>query len=279
MQAPTRDAGESPFGWRQDADPATGFKQFATVAELLPPSSVPGLFVLLPEATAYAELRAALTSLTALVEAVPTLPVALALTGAQGQLLWEALPESKVKAMMRSGLIAIPAPEPDALRTWLHSCGVNDEDRLQPLLDLAERHGMTPDLMAAALPLLDSTAQPAAAPGAPFRSHAEWLLFQYLEANPKTVGRFQVNVQLGIDFGTHKMEVDFLDAAAKLVIELDGHYHFTELDNYRRDRRKDRLLQQHGYLVLRFLADDVVSELETIFAAIDQSLWSRQTSS
>ncbi len=34
------------------------------------------------------------------------------------------------------------------------------------------------------------------------------------------------------------MEVDFLDAAAKIVIELDGHYYFQSLDNYRRDRRK-----------------------------------------
>ncbi len=39
------------------------------------------------------------------------------------------------------------------------------------------------------------------------------------------------------------MEVDFLCADARVVIELDGAQHLADADAYRRDRRKDALLQ------------------------------------
>jgi hypothetical protein len=38
--------------------------------------------------------------------------------------------------------------------------------------------------------------------------------------------------------------------------------------NYRRDRRKDLLLQEHGYLVLRFLAEDVGKRLDDVLDMI-----------
>jgi hypothetical protein len=58
------------------------------------------------------------------------------------------------------------------------------------------------------------------------------------------------------------MEVDFLCAEARLVIEFDGAQHLADAEAYRRDRRKDALLQQHGYFVLRFLAEDVGKQLD-----------------
>lgn len=60
------------------------------------------------------------------------------------------------------------------------------------------------------------------------------------------------------------MEVDFLCPEARVVIELDGLQHLTDARTYRRDRRKDALLQMHGYLVLRFLTDDIGKELGPI---------------
>lgn len=48
-------------------------------------------------------------------------------------------------------------------------------------------------------------------------------------------------------------------------------------DVYRRDRRKDQLLQENGYLILRFLAEDVGKELDLVLDAILQSL-SRRSS-
>jgi very-short-patch-repair endonuclease len=64
------------------------------------------------------------------------------------------------------------------------------------------------------------------------------------------------------------MEVDLLCTDAPLVIELDGSQHLDSQEAYRRDRRKDFLLQQHGYFVLRFLAEDVGKELNSVLDAI-----------
>ncbi|WP_430712091.1 DUF559 domain-containing protein [Nodosilinea sp. AN01ver1] len=257
------------------ADSSTVLASFAAVARLFLPSAVPGLLVLLPEDNRAA---VALTALAQLVEAVPQIPVALALTVAQVQYLLNELPESRAKAMLRGGLIDVPLPELGNLKQRLSDRNLDDE-QLQPLLHLVETHGTTPDVLDTALTLLDPAHQPKTEEAADvYRSQAEWFLFQYLEAKPTTTGRFQVNARLDINFGDRPMEVDFLDGAAKIVIELDGHYHFQCLDNYRRDRRKDRLLQQQGFLVLRFLSEDVVSDLEGILDAVDQALATRSSS-
>ena len=57
-------------------------------------------------------------------------------------------------------------------------------------------------------------------------------------------------------------------SAMKEGIELDGARHFADVDAYRRDRRKDALLQQNGYFVLRFLTEDAGSRLDQVLDAI-----------
>lgn len=42
----------------------------------------------------------------------------------------------------------------------------------------------------------------------------------------------------------------------RTAVELDGGQHLGDPEAYQRDRRKDQLLQAHGYFVLRFLPDD-----------------------
>jgi very-short-patch-repair endonuclease len=56
-------------------------------------------------------------------------------------------------------------------------------------------------------------------------------------------------------------------ADARVAIELDGGQHADPV-TYRRDRRKDQLLQENGYFVLRFLAEDVGKELDAVLDAI-----------
>lgn len=104
------------------------------------------------------------------------------------------------------------------------------------------------------------------------RSATEAFLFRRLQTLSETVGRFQLNAGLPIPFdGDGKMEVDFLCDDARLVVELDGAQHLN-VDAYRRDRRKDLLLQQHGYFVLRFLTDDVGLHLDEVLDSILRSL-------
>lgn len=101
------------------------------------------------------------------------------------------------------------------------------------------------------------------------RSASEAFLFQRLETLHETAGRFRMNAELPIAFdGWGKMEVDFLDEETRLVIELDGGQHFTDEDAYRRDRRKDALLQEHGYFVLRFLVQDTGVRLDHVLDTI-----------
>ncbi len=101
------------------------------------------------------------------------------------------------------------------------------------------------------------------------RSASEAFLFRRLETLAETVGRFHLNVKLPISFvGAGQMEVDFLCAEAGLVIELNGAQHLADAEAYRRDRRKDALLQQNGYFVLRFLAEDAGKQLDLILDTI-----------
>lgn len=68
------------------------------------------------------------------------------------------------------------------------------------------------------------------------------------------------------------MEVDFLCEKLRLVLELDGEQHLADPEAYRRDRRKDAALQEHGYMVLRFLCDDLAKRLDDVLDATLRSL-------
>jgi very-short-patch-repair endonuclease len=105
------------------------------------------------------------------------------------------------------------------------------------------------------------------------RSATEAFLYRRLETLPETAGRFRLNVELPIPFdGWGKMEVDLLCAPARVAVELDGGQHLGNTDAYRRDRRKDIQLQENGYLVLRFLAEDVGKRLDEVLEAILRAL-------
>ena len=86
-----------------------------------------------------------------------------------------------------------------------------------------------------------------------------------------------MNAELPIPFDNWgRMEVDLLYADARIAIELDGAQHLESVEAYRRDRRKDMLLQQNGYFVLRFLAEDVGTNLNMVLDTIQRTLFSRQ---
>ncbi len=109
------------------------------------------------------------------------------------------------------------------------------------------------------------------------RSASEAFLFRRLQTLAETTGRFHLNVELPIPFdGNGKMEVDLLCREVGVVIELDGAQHFADADAYRRDRRKDALLQQNGYFVLRFLAEDLGRQLDHVLDTIVTTLVHRE---
>jgi very-short-patch-repair endonuclease len=101
------------------------------------------------------------------------------------------------------------------------------------------------------------------------RSASEAFLYKRLQTLPETSERFRLNASLPIAFdGTGALEVDLLCDDARVAVELDGAQHLSDPAAYRRDRRKDQLLQENGYLVLRFLAEDVGKELDLVLDSI-----------
>jgi hypothetical protein len=101
-------------------------------------------------------------------------------------------------------------------------------------------------------------------------SATEAFLYRRLENLAETKGRFGVNVALPIVVdGAGSLEVDLLCADARVAVELDGAQHLADAVAY---RRKDRLLQENGYFVLRFLAEDVGKELDMVLDTISSAL-------
>ena len=206
-------------------------------------------------------------------------------------------PESRAKAYFREGLVVPLVAAPGGVdQEVAGEDGGRNDTALSPARAAARRAlaaaGMVrgdggkratavnaaADALDAALTLAtDPTADNATGVEPPpdrARSAAERFLFAVLEALPETTGLFALNAPLpggggdAVRFGSRPAEVDLLAAGPRVAVEVDGYHHFTDADRYRRDRRKDVLLQAHGFLVLRFLADDVVPRLEETLDAI-----------
>ena len=67
-------------------------------------------------------------------------------------------------------------------------------------------------------------------------------------------------------------EIDLLCREQRVAVEIDGYFHFLDATGYRRDRAKDWELQRRGYLILRFLAADVIPQLAVIRDRILEAL-------
>ncbi len=104
------------------------------------------------------------------------------------------------------------------------------------------------------------------------RSAAEAAMFEALEATPATAGRFELNGYLSVHFGGGAAEVDLLSRRDRIAIEIDGYHHFEDLEAYRRDRRKDLLLQLQDLIVIRLHAQDVMRDPRPGVTAVCQAL-------
>lgn len=220
--------------------------------------------------------RAAATALH-LAGAVPGLIVGLAAERDRVDAHLGAGPDTHVKARIREGLIELPAPAPAAAVEPRAVAGRPDPDELARDARWVrvgiEQERVSANVLAAfdeAVRLLGREAQEARPTEADdrARSAAERFLHQYLAQHPETAGRFALNRRLPFDFGPRPVEVDLVSEGLAIAIEIDGYHHFRDPDRFRRDRRKDVLLQRHGYFVVRCLARDVVGRLGEVMDLI-----------
>jgi very-short-patch-repair endonuclease len=108
------------------------------------------------------------------------------------------------------------------------------------------------------------------------RSAAERALFEALEAAPASRGCFSLNERIDVLFGHRALEIDLACRSLRLAVEVDGYFHFQDPEAYRRDRRKDVLLQQEGYFVFRVLAEDITDRLDETVASIHRVMEKRR---
>jgi len=104
------------------------------------------------------------------------------------------------------------------------------------------------------------------------RSAAEAALYEALQATPATADRFALNESLSVRFGPLACEVDLLSRGDGIAIEIDGYHHFSDPDRYRRDRRKDLVLQTQGLIVIRVLAEDALADPRQAIQHVCQAL-------
>lgn len=71
------------------------------------------------------------------------------------------------------------------------------------------------------------------------------------------------------------VRLDLLWRAERCVVELDGPEHLEPL-RYEADRRRDRLLQQNGFIVARFTNDQVARDMAAVVSQIEQLVTARR---
>lgn len=241
---------------------------FAGVSGLVPSDLPPALLVVPPGSDGLTSwFGRTIRELEAVAVAVPRLSVGVCVPTSAFEAAAAADPTSRATAFAREGMIPVSGVGVAELTDQLRAAGVGPP----PATTLARlvADGLDPEVAAAFVDAARAVRRAAPADAADdFRSVHERFLFEQLESLPETAGLFRPNRPLPFRHGPQAAEADLVAERLKVVVEVDGtHYHLNQ-PQYRRDRRKDWEYQRHGYLVLRFLAEDVVDDLEPILATI-----------
>ncbi len=259
-------SGSPPSSERWVADGASDpLAVLGGLSGLIPAGGLPAV-VLTPPASAGIQewFRAAGAAAVAVATRVPALPLGIAVPAEVWARYLAEGPDSRTKAVLREGAIELPVLDRTGVERVLRARGI--EPPVIPPAVLPVVAGGVPDAFAAALATAAAVAPRAASEEDDdrARSAAERFLYQFLELLPDTAGRFELNADAGFRFGPRAAEVDLLARDLRIAVEIDGYYHFRDEANYRRDRAKDWELQRRGFLVLRFLADDIIPRLEEV---------------
>jgi hypothetical protein len=228
------------------------------VVRLAPSATWPAVLFI---ATATSELSALASEAASWAQRVPSVPIAVAVPSTAWAEYLAAAPDSRAKALLREGELTVPVLDAATVEQSLTDAGSGASAAA-----VLAANGADAALVESAVALVRATAvtPQSEAEDNRARSTAEQFLFEFLESLPETAGRFELNATVAFRFGPRLAEVDLLCRQPPIALEIDGYFHFRDAASYRRDRAKDWELQRRGYLVLRFLAEDVIAQLEVI---------------
>ncbi len=65
--------------------------------------------------------------------------------------------------------------------------------------------------------------------------------------------------------------VDFVCLKCRLIIEVDGKYHFTE-EQIIKDRERTIYLESNGFTILRFTNEEIVANIDSVLETITEHL-------
>jgi len=64
---------------------------------------------------------------------------------------------------------------------------------------------------------------------------------------------------------------DFVCLKKKLIIELDGRYHYYG-DQQEKDRIREQILNEYGYKIIRFTNDELIADFDKVISKILEEL-------
>lgn len=106
-------------------------------------------------------------------------------------------------------------------------------------------------------------------------SAAEALLYRLLSTREWAAGRVHNRV-VKLSELSRPFTIDVLWDEEKVAVEIDGPEHRARA-MFSDDRSRDNLLQTHGYIVLRFTNEDMLTDHGRVVAMIEQTLHRRRT--
>lgn len=65
--------------------------------------------------------------------------------------------------------------------------------------------------------------------------------------------------------------VDFICLKCRLIIEVDGKYHFTE-EQISKDEERTKYLESNGFTVIRFTNEEIIADIDSVLETISKHL-------
>lgn len=224
------------------------------------PESLPAVLLQCPGDADIDDIRLACEHIADFAEHVPSLPVAIDVSRDLYERLFERHKLNRKLAQLRSGLVFLPQSPVmmPQVSNGLRASGESIEPDAQAAVEGKELTTRSQS---------ESNKQ-TSEHETESRSSSEELLYNILQATTDLRDVFALNKKLDFAFGNSLGEGDFVSQKLRLVLEVDGYYHFQDFEAYRRDRRKDLAMQMHDWMVVRILAEDIAINTEAVLQSI-----------